>query len=237
MASSPLAPLYPAIAALSQASRIAAGSSCSPPRLLKKWCFLMKPPPSSACVIAAPQSAPGNQGAMPVVPPPQAQQQTAGGVTRRKRRPVQGVDDGTPAAGNVADEAGRAGGRGTAAARAPVQEAIDRPGGAAVPPPNNNDTAIQQLLASYASAMESLNPSAVAAVYPNVDTRALGAACCEYASLNEEIDQPDRCRSRWSDGDRQCGPRDHASGQDRAGSACDQERRIRPAPSGRPAAD
>jgi ketosteroid isomerase-like protein len=35
--------------------------------------------------------------------------------------------------------------------------------------------------------MESLTPSAVAAVYPNVDTRALAAAFREYASLNEEI--------------------------------------------------
>ena len=86
--------------------------------------------------------------------------------------------------------------------------------------------------------MESLNPSAVADVYPNVDTRALAAAFREYTSLDEEImiNRIDR-RSRWPDGDGQCGPRDHASGQDRTGSARDQERRIRPAPSGRPVAD
>ena len=35
--------------------------------------------------------------------------------------------------------------------------------------------------------MESLNPSAVAAVYPKVDTRALTAAFREYTSLDEEI--------------------------------------------------
>jgi hypothetical protein len=72
----------------------------------------------------------------------------------------------------------------------PVQETIDPPGGAAVAaPPNNNnvDTAIRQLLASYASAMESLNPEAVAAVYPRVDTRALANAFREYTSLNEEV--------------------------------------------------
>ncbi len=151
----------------------------------------VSPPVTRFPITTAPRSgAPGSQGAAPIAPPPQTAlqdaQQSAGGVTQSPG-PVQGVGNGTPAAGNVADEAGRAGGRGTATAQGPVQEAIDRPGGAAVPPPNNNETAIQRLLASYASAMESLNPSAVADVYPNVDTRALAAAFREYTSLNEEI--------------------------------------------------
>ena len=149
------------------------------------------PPVNRLPITVAPRSGgPGNRGVTPIAPPPQTAPQGAdqsvGGVTQGPG-PVQGVDAGTPAAGNVADEAGGAGGRGTATARAPVQEATGRPGGAAVPPPSNNETAIQQLLASYASAMESLNPSAVAAVYPNVDTRALAAAFREYASLNEDI--------------------------------------------------
>ena len=151
----------------------------------------VNPPATRLPITVAPRSgAPGNRGGAPIAPTAQGglegAQQSAGGVVQGPS-PVQGAGDGTPAAGNAADEAGGAGGRGTATARAPVQEAIGRPGGAAVPPPNNNETAIQQLLASYASAMESLNPSAVADVYPNVDTRALAAAFREYASLDEEI--------------------------------------------------
>ncbi len=142
-------------------------------------------------VTVSPPSVPrGNQNVGSVAPAPQAPlqgpQQTAGGTIQG---PVAtGVVDGTDLAGVGADETGRGGGRASAGApeqaQAPPPTAVDRPAGASA---TADTTAIQQLLASYASAMESLNPSNVAAVYPGVDTRALAAAFREYSSLDEEI--------------------------------------------------
>jgi ketosteroid isomerase-like protein len=86
-------------------------------------------------------------------------------------------------AGETAGPGGRVG-----AAPPEQAQANDRPTtAAAAPAASDNTAAIQQLLAGYASAMESLDPAAVAAVYPGVDTRALGAAFRQYNSLDEEI--------------------------------------------------
>ena len=155
----------------------------------------VNPPLTRTPILTPPrEGVPVNPGAAPDAPPqatvPQDQSQTGGGVLPQEQSPVQAADDGLPAGGNADDLVGRVGGRGATTVPGPVQETIDPPGGAAVAaPPNNNnvDTAIRQLLASYASAMESLNPEAVAAVYPRVDTRALANAFREYTSLNEEV--------------------------------------------------
>lgn len=152
----------------------------------------LNPPATRLPIAVVPRSgAPGNQGVAPIVPPaetpPQAQQPIAGGASPPVPISIQGVADGTPVAGAAAGEAGRPGGRGAANAPEPDQAASDRPGGGVTSTPADTTVAIQQLLASYERAMESLTPSAVAAVYPSVDTRALAAAFREYTSLNEEI--------------------------------------------------
>jgi ketosteroid isomerase-like protein len=137
-------------------------------------------------VTVAPQANPrGNANTAPIPPlpqsPPQGPRQNAGGAVPG---PVAaGVVDG-PGLGDVAaGEGDRAG-----AGAAEQAQANSRPAAAAAAPAaSDNAAAIQQLLAGYASAMESLDPAAVAAVYPSVNTQALGAAFRQYNSLDEEI--------------------------------------------------
>jgi len=154
-------------------------------------------PPPTGRQIATPRPPP-ERGAIekrtgpPVAAPVEAgrrdQQQTGGAVDPSVPNVGGGVNDPMPAAGAVVGAASPPGGRGTPAASESAAAAGDRSRGAGVAStPPDTIVAIQQLIATYASAMESLNPSAVADVYPNVNTRALADAFREYTSLDEDI--------------------------------------------------